>query len=95
MNDIINTPDNNDVGMISLRQFRAELNVVPSTSWRWIQRGWLDRPINIGGRQYLTTEMIRRFKQRASQGEFATLNAPPPRKANTARETPCRQFLQS
>ena len=95
MNDLTNTIENNDAGMVSVRKFRADLNVVPSTVWRWVQRGWIDQPINIGGRQYLTTEMICRFKERASQGEFATLNAPPRRKTNTASETPFRQLLQS
>lgn len=69
--------DNNEVGFISLRRFRAELGIVPSTDWRWIQRGRLDKPINIGGRQYLATEMVRRFKERAMRGEFAKSIKPP------------------
>lgn len=80
MNNLINTTEKNEAGMISLRRFRADLDVVPSTTWRWIQRGWIDRPINIGGRQYLTIEMIGRFKERAARGEFAVLNKPPSRK---------------
>jgi len=71
------TPTSNKTGMVSLRRFRADMDVVPSTAWRWIQRGWLDRPINIGGRQYLTAEMIRRFQERAARGEFAGSNRPP------------------
>lgn len=67
-------------GLVSLRRFRDELGVVPSTAWRWIERGWLDRPINIGGRQYLTAEMIQRFRARAASGEFASLVRPPNRK---------------
>lgn len=67
-------------GLVSLRSFRASLDVVPSTAWRWIQRGWLDRPINIGGRQYLTAEMIQRFRARAASGEFAASIKPPERK---------------
>jgi predicted site-specific integrase-resolvase len=80
MNTIMNTGGNNAAGLISLRKFRADLNVVPSTAWRWIQRGWIDQPINIGGRQYLTTEMIRRFKERAIRGEFASAIKPPRKK---------------
>lgn len=67
-------------GMISLRRFRAGLDVVPSTIWRWIQRGWLDQPINIGGRQYLTAAMVERFRIRAASGEFAASIKPPTRK---------------
>jgi Zn-finger nucleic acid-binding protein len=72
--------ENNEVGLICLRRFRTELDIVPSTAWRWIQRGWLDKPINIGGRPYLTMETIRRFKERAGHGEFAGSNKPPGRK---------------
>jgi hypothetical protein len=63
--------------LISLRRFRADLGVVPSTPWRWIQRGWLDQPIDIGGRKYLTADMVRRFKDRAARGEFAGKTKPP------------------
>ena len=62
----INQPE-----LTSLRKFRAELGVAPSTPWRWIQRGWLDHPINIAGRLYLSREQIDRFKRRAAAGEFA------------------------
>ena len=62
-----------NMAMISLRRFRAQLDIVPSTVWRWIQRGWLDRPVNIGGRKYLTYEMVNRFKKRSASGEFAVL----------------------
>jgi hypothetical protein len=77
------SPDGESVtqpGLVSLRRFRADLGVVPSTPWRWIQRGWLDQPINIGGRQYLTTEMVQRFYTRAANGEFAASIKPPIRK---------------
>lgn len=61
---------NNEVGFISLNRFREEMGIVPSTAWRWIQRGWLDQPINIGGRQYLTKDGIRRFKERARRANL-------------------------
>ncbi len=64
---------------MSLRRFRNDLGVVPSTAWRWIQRGWLEQPINIGGRQYLTAAMIQRFMERAARGEFAGGVKPPAR----------------
>jgi hypothetical protein len=67
--------------LTSLRRFRADMGVVPSTAWRWIQRGWLDQPLNVGGRQYLTAEMICRFQERAARGEFAGGHKPPSRVA--------------
>ncbi len=63
--------------LISLRRFRADLGIVPSTAWRWIQRGWLARPINIAGRLYLTRENIVQFQRRAAAGEFAASIKPP------------------
>jgi hypothetical protein len=63
--------------LVSVRRFRADLGIVPSTLWRWIQRRWLDQPIDIGGRKYLTSEMVRRFKERAARGEFAGKTKPP------------------
>jgi predicted DNA-binding transcriptional regulator AlpA len=69
---------NSEPELISLRRFRADLGVVPSTAWRWVQRGWLGRPVNIGGRLYLTREQIAEFKRRAEAGEFAS-NIKPPR----------------
>jgi predicted DNA-binding transcriptional regulator AlpA len=57
--------------LVALRRFRADLGVVPSTCWRWIKRGWLPQPINIGGRLYLTGEQIAEFKRRALAGEFS------------------------
>ena len=57
--------------LVSLRRFRADLGVAPSTPWRWIKRGWLDQPLNIAGRLYLSREQIDRFKRRAAAGEFA------------------------
>jgi len=67
--------------MVSVRRFRYQLGVVPSTVWRWIQRGWLDQPVNIGGRQYLTADMVQRFLDRAARGEFAGGAKPPSRAA--------------
>jgi hypothetical protein len=63
--------------LISVRRFRADLGIVPSTLWRWVQRGWLDQPIDIGGRKYLTADMVWRFKDRAARGEFAGKTKPP------------------
>ena len=69
--------------LISVRRFRAQLGVVPSTVWRWIQRGWLGRPCNISGRLYLTREQLEEFKRRAAAGKFA-VNIRPPRPRKVA-----------
>jgi hypothetical protein len=63
--------------LISLRRFLAETGVVASTGWRWIKRGWLGQPLNIGGRLYLTREHIAEFRRRAQAGEFAASIHPP------------------
>lgn len=47
-----------------------------ATGWRWRRRGWL-RVINIGGRNYVASNEIRRFLQRAEAGEFSRDNRPP------------------
>jgi hypothetical protein len=73
-----------------LRRFRAEMGIVPSTAWRWINRGWLETPINIGGRQYLTREMIHRYKERAGRGEFAVPIRPPPPENGRSRRPKSR-----
>ncbi len=72
-------PEQPEPRLISLRRFRDELDIVPSTAWRWIQRGWLDQPLNVGGRQYLTSVMVQRFLDRAMRGEFAGGVKPPAR----------------
>lgn len=69
--------------LVSLRRFRGDLGVVPSTTWRWIQNGWLDKPSNFGGRQYLTQAMITCFMERAARGEFAGGSKPPLRAVAT------------
>ena len=70
---------NDPSALVSLRRFRGDMGVVPSTAWRWTKRGWLEKPINIGGRQYLTVAMIHRFLERAARGEFASVIKPPTR----------------
>jgi hypothetical protein len=71
------TPVQIQPGLITIRRFHEQVGVVPSTVWRWIQRGWLG-PCNISGRLYLTREQIAEFKRRAVAGEFA-VNIRPPR----------------
>lgn len=63
--------------LIALRKFLANAGVHTCTGWRWIQRGWLPKPINIGGRLYLTREQITEFTRRAAAGEFALDLRPP------------------
>ncbi len=63
--------------LTSVRKFRSDLGIVASTFWRWEQRGWIDHPLNIGGRLYLTADMIRKFRHRAAAGEFSSPVRPP------------------
>ena len=63
--------------LVSVRHFRAEMGVVPSTSWRWQQKGWLPPPINIGGRKYYRQDQLAEFRRRAAAGEFAADIKPP------------------
>ena len=50
-----------------------------ATGWRWRQRGWIDT-INICGRVYVSRGEIRRFEERAANGEFSKLHVTPARK---------------
>ena len=79
VNALYKQNDKQQLPLVSLRRFRGDMGVVPSTVWRWTQRGWLEKPINIGGRQYLTSAMIQRFLDRAAHGEFAGGAKPPAR----------------
>ncbi len=63
--------------LIALRRFRADLDVAPCTPWRWIKKGWLGKPQNIGGRLYLTLEQVLEFERRAAAGEFSRDIRPP------------------
>jgi len=47
-----------------------------STGERWVAKGWLLEPVNIGGIRYLTPENIDQFFRRARNGEFATVRNP-------------------
>lgn len=58
--------------LTSVRQFRMEMAIVPSTFWRWRKRGWIGQPLNIGGRLYLAAEQIAEFERRAALGEFSS-----------------------
>jgi predicted site-specific integrase-resolvase len=68
--------------LISVRQLRREVGVHSSTIWRWIQRGWIGKPINISGRLFFTTRQVKDFEKKALRGDFAVSIQPPRRKAN-------------
>jgi hypothetical protein len=74
----------NAIGLIAVRAFCRELNIVASTHWRWEERGWIGRSLNIGGRKYHTAEQIAEFRRRAEAGEFAA-NIQPGRRGEVAR----------
>ena len=40
-----------------------------TTGWRWTKLGWIS-PINIGGRNFVTSQEISRFWARTASGEF-------------------------
>ena len=61
----------NITGLHSLLSFREEMDVVNSTCWRWMQKGWLGKPLNMNGRLYLTQEQVDEFVARLKAGEFA------------------------
>jgi len=69
--------------LISVRQFRRKVGVHSSTVWRWIQRGWIGKPINISGRLFFTTRQIKDFEKKALRGDFAVSIQPPLRKASS------------
>jgi predicted site-specific integrase-resolvase len=68
--------------LTSVSQFRRKVGVHSSTVWRWIQRGWIGKPINISGRLFFTTRQVKDFEKKALRGDFAVSIQPPPRKAN-------------
>lgn len=58
--------------LVSLAIFGRQIGRTPPTIWRWIHKnGWLDKPVNIAGKPYLTREAVERFTARATAGEFA------------------------
>ena len=61
---------------VSLVKFRNEMGISDVTAWRWRKNGIL-ATVNIGGRQYVSHEEIKRFSERAEAGEFAVKSAVP------------------
>jgi len=57
--------------LISQAKFARQIGRDTVTLWRWQKNGWLDTPVNIAGKPYLTRAAIERFVARASSGEFA------------------------
>ena len=66
-------------GMIAYNAFLAGLGVTPTTGWRWRRRGWLETT-NIAGRQYVSSQQIAKFNERARLGEFSMKHHVPKRK---------------
>lgn len=65
-----NTSQHAEQGLIAYRNWLAATGVSNTTGWRWARQGWI-APINIAGRLYVTHEEIKRFQERAANGEFA------------------------
>lgn len=57
--------------LVSVASFCRGIGRSPVTAWRWTKLGWLDKPVNIAGKPYLTREAIEKFTRRAAAGEFA------------------------
>jgi len=70
--------------LIAARRLCREYDVVPSTLWRWQQRGWLPQPTYLGRRPYYPSSAIRELEERAQRGEFAS-DSKPPRKGGQGR----------
>lgn len=58
-------------GLISFDKWLKGVGRSDVTGWRWVQKGWLQEPVNIAGKPYLTAENIAQFNRRAAAGEFA------------------------
>jgi len=57
--------------LVSVATFCRGIGRTPVTIWRWTKLGWLDKPVNIAGKPYLTRDAIEKFTNRATAGEFA------------------------
>jgi hypothetical protein len=57
--------------LVSVATFCRGIGRTPITVWRWTKLGWLEKPVNIAGKPYLTREAIEKFTRRAAAGEFA------------------------
>lgn len=60
-----------DSPLVAVAAFGRSIGRSRPCLWRWEQKGWLDKPINVAGRPYYTRESIDRFAARAAAGEFA------------------------
>jgi hypothetical protein len=57
--------------LTSVATFCRWIGRTPVTAWRWQQLGWIDKPVNIAGKPYLTQKTIEKFLKRAEAGDFA------------------------
>jgi hypothetical protein len=65
--------------LIPFDQWLESIDKTPATGWRWRKRGWIST-INIAGRVYIDRAEIKRFEERAANGEFSKVHATPARK---------------
>lgn len=73
-------------GVISLDRWTEQVGISPTCAWRWRKRGWL-KTFNICGRQYVTADSIRDFRQRMERGEFAKELKPPRKRSANHRDS--------
>jgi len=62
--------------------FLNSLGVTPPTGWRWRKLGWI-KTLNIAGRVYVTRDEIRRFQERAVNGEFSKMHVTPTKRKDS------------
>lgn len=61
----------------------SEYSIDRSTFWRWVKRGWMPKPVYLGGRAYIRREDYDAFCARADAGGFVMLRKPPVLSGNT------------
>jgi hypothetical protein len=69
-------------GLTAFNAWARGLGIGTTAAWEWRKRNWID-VIDIGGRKYVTDEALRKFYERAVNGEFAK-ERPAPRRDKAA-----------
>ena len=70
-------------GLVAFNAWARSLGIGTTAAWEWRKRGWIE-VIDIGGRKYCTGESLKRFYDRAVNGEFAKERPAPRRNKDAA-----------
>jgi len=65
--------------LLAFDRWLKDIDKTPATGWRWRKRGWINT-VNICGRVYVGRDEIKRFEERAANGEFSKVHATPARR---------------